>query len=68
MRNALAVKLAMYPAQSEAVTNPGKDTSECTGKTRSTEEQSDTIMLLVSFIPHRQIVYHTGEKTALGNT
>lgn len=42
--------------------------AECTGEGRSGEEESDSIMLFVSLIPHTQIKDDTGEETTLCDT
>lgn len=36
-------------------------------KTRRGEEQSDTIVLFVSLVPHARIVHHTGKEPAFRN-
>src|ERR1700685_95557 len=47
---------------------PGEDTTKGTGQRCGTEEQSNAIMLLIAFIPHRQVEYHAGEKTTFCDT
>lgn len=42
--------------------------AECTCEGGSGEEESDSIMLFVSLIPHTQVKDDTGEETTLGDT
>ena len=42
--------------------------TECTGKSGGGEEESDTVMLLISPVPHAHVKDDSGEETTLGNT
>ena len=44
-----------------------ENSTECTGKGGSGEEESDAIMLFVSLVPHAHIKHDAREETALCN-
>lgn len=68
MRNALSRSVRTAPTDNIGrKTNPSKNTTKSTRQRRSTEEQSNPVMLLISLIPHGQIEHHAGKQSTLSN-
>lgn len=68
MRNALGKLVTMLVHCAEGETNPSENSTKGTSQRSSAEKQRDAIVLLIPFIPHRQIKHHTGKQSTLRNT
>jgi hypothetical protein len=65
--NALEPPISFRASLFEIITYPGKYTSKRASEGRSTEEERNSVMLLLSFVPHGQVEDNSREESTLSN-